>query len=39
LSYDQKANLDDSIKAYFIDHEKKKWRAEISKYSGLSEVK
>ena len=38
LSYDQEANFDDSTKAYFIDHEKKKWRAEISKYSGLSEV-
>jgi ankyrin repeat protein len=38
LSYDEKANLDDTTKAYFIDQDKKKWSAEISKYSRLSEV-
>jgi hypothetical protein len=35
---DGKANIEDTTKAYFIDQDKKKWRAEISKYSGLSEV-
>ncbi len=31
-------DFDDNVKAFFVDHEKNKWSADISKYSGLTKI-